>query len=111
MKAPRLYAKDRKKVNAELHDLTFNRYFAEIPLEEVMGILSRHGMVIIQEDFTEWSGFLCGREGTALFDLAPCETATEAEWGTCYKAYHNAGLILQWYQMVSGRYEMLTYIG
>ena len=74
-------------------------YFDAIPLEEIFDALKRHGVTVIQEDGTSWSGILSGRDSSAYFDLA-------------YDGRYvkNAMLALSWYRMPSGRYEVTGYI-
>ena len=56
----KLLAKDRKRVNKVLHDMTVNKYFDRIPLDEIFQVLQNEGIVVLQEDGMEWDGMLCG---------------------------------------------------
>jgi len=84
---------EKECANRQLTRLTFNKYFTEIPLTEMKEILSRNNIKLLQEDNTEWEGFVCGREGNTLI-----------------KTNIKANLYLSWYQMASGRYEVTTYL-
>jgi hypothetical protein len=55
---------------------------------------------VVDEEHNCWSGFLCGREGQAMFDILSKETGK----------LDNSNLMLSWYTMASGRYEVLAYV-
>ena len=109
-----LNASVKKKINKDIRNLTTpknkTRYFDAIPLQDIFNILSKYGVVVLQEDNTPWDGFLTGKSATVDFTIAP----TDSEYGDTlktYTPYTNASLRLQWYKMQSGRYEITTYIG
>jgi hypothetical protein len=110
-KGPTLKANIKKKLNKEIINLTTpknkTQYFDKIPLQPIFDILSKQGVVALQEDNTEWSGFLTGRSATVDFPLAPVDSKD----GDMYTPFGNASLRFQWYKMQSGRYEITSYIG
>ena len=61
---------------------------------------------MLQEDGTPWQGMILGREGRASFNLAI--DGTENDFGF-YTAIENA-LVMSWYKMQSGRWEVVAYI-
>jgi hypothetical protein len=111
----RLDQTTRGVLNRELGELTTpgnkTRYFPAIPLQDIINILAAQGLIILQEDNTEWDGLLLGRDESVHFDIAPVDSAQKQEWGTTYTPISNAQLILQWYKMdQTGNYEINTYI-
>jgi len=90
MKAPQ-----KRKVNAALSNL--GNYHDSIPFETIRDIVEKVGnTTVLDEDGTPLDGVLfCGREGRALFALKDSKY----------------GLLMTWYKMESGRYEIVTYVG
>lgn len=72
----------------------FNGYFDEIPLPGIFQIVKIFAGQVVQEDGTPWSGFLCGAAGSARFNVEG------------YR-FH---LMVSWYLMGSGRYEICAYV-
>jgi len=95
-----MVTKQRKAINREIGKLLKPIYFNQIPLGDLDDIIRKHGFLIVDEEGNPWSGFLCGRDGTALFDIVSL-----AGQMAKYK------LVLQWYKMPSGRYEITSYVG
>lgn len=79
--------KDRKKAGNKLSDLTANRYFESIPVDEINAILVSHGFTALE------SGFYCGREGRLNEGVG-----------------RGVFLTMTWYKMESGRYEIVAYL-
>jgi hypothetical protein len=101
----------RTKINKAFDKLTRNTYFKSIPWDKISGILKDNGVVAVQEDNTEWAGFLSGRNGKAVIDLAPVESGRSAgRPATFYTPYTNTMLVLTWHKMESGRYEVVLYV-
>lgn len=94
----RILAKVRKAINKALYPLTAI-YHAEIPLDEIFGILKSHGLIVVQEDGTPWEGILCGNDASGVFDLTGDGQPVE-----------NGQLVMQWYRMSSGRWEVNCYV-
>lgn len=105
-KGTRLDAATKKKVSHEVSGLSSGKYYDEIPLQDVFDILKKYGIVALQEDNTEWDGFLTGREGQATLPLAPIASKSAEGF---YTPYSNVGLHFSWYKMPSNRYEFIVY--
>lgn len=118
-----LSAKDRKRINKQIHIFTTNKYFDSIPLDELFSILQNEGIVVLQEDGREWSGFLCGESAEVNFVLADQTKPTHHDdfdrsepdeqpysFVTYDSVLKNAELRLTWYKMGSGRYEIVCYL-
>ena len=113
----KLLAKDRKRINKVLHDLTVNKYFDLIPLDDIFQVLQNEGIVVLQEDGMEWAGMLCGGVKETVicyFDIADQTRPEDAPWDNGRNIYphviRNAVLSLSYYQLGSGRWEIVTYI-
>ena len=110
----KLSVKDRKRINTQLHTFTKPIYFDRIPLEGLFSILQNEGIVVLQEDSKEWSGFLCGDEADVNFVLADQGKPETPDWSDTHTIYNhvitNAVLRLTWYKMRSGRYEIVAYV-
>jgi hypothetical protein len=110
-RGPILKANIKKKINKDIINLTTpknkTQYFDKIPLQTIFDILSKYGVIALQEDNTPWDGFLVGKSATVDFPLAPIDSKE----GDMYTPFGNASLRLQWYKMPSGRYEITAYIG
>jgi hypothetical protein len=76
-------------------------YHKQIPLEGIFDILKSNGLIAIQEDKTEFQGFLCGSEGN---------TRISFKYSNCNMEISNSVLVLSWYKMTSGNYEINAYI-
>lgn len=115
-------AKKRKMVSNAVYEILKSTYFADgVPLHEISSTLKKFGVIMVMEDNTEWSGLVCGDEGSCNIRLAPIEsmwTPDNPEGYTghgfkFYESYDNAGLILSWYRCTSrrdGKYEVIGYI-
>jgi hypothetical protein len=106
-----LKANIKKRINKDITNLTTpknkTKYFDKIPLQPIFDILKKYNIVVLQEDNTEWDGFLVGRSETVDFVLAP----SDSKENNMYTPFTNASLRLQWYKMESGRYEITSYVG
>ena len=107
----KLLAPLRKKINKDLTNLTSlknkTQYFDNIPLQTISNILEKHGIRILQEDNTKWSGFLMGNSSNTKFSVGYIQTKDNRN---IYTPIENTFLILSWHKMSSGRYEIVTYI-
>lgn len=99
-------------MNKELGKISKQIYFDSIPLTQIFAILRKYGVVAVQEDQTEWSGFLVGgRDKTeqVYFDVA--DLSMMDEQGRYPNVYSNTRLALSYYKMPnSGKYEIVTYM-
>lgn len=101
----------KKKINNAIHKITKPTYFSQIPLGDVFQALNHFGIIALQEDQTEWSGFLCGgvdKTEQVYFDLGWIEDKDEKNR---YLVIKNSVLSLSYYKMPSGKYEVIAYIG
>lgn len=103
----RLDAPTRKKINREL---SLPNYHIGIPLDIIENILKKYDLLLLQEDNTPWDGFITGAQGQATFTLGYLDTAYEQNGLTAYIPIENAALIMSWYKMQSGKYEIVTYV-
>jgi hypothetical protein len=94
----------RTKINAKLAPFG-KEYFTRIPLEGIFDVLKKEYVQVIDSDGTLWSGFLTGAKGRTEFDLAILDKTTGE-----YMPVENSMLILTWYKMDSGRYEVVCYL-
>lgn len=77
-----------KKANEALSRLTRNTYFDSIPLSDIIEILDAHGF-----DSGDLDGIYTGHEGQAR------SRVSEKHW-----------MMMTWYRMPSGRFEIVAYI-
>lgn len=85
-----------KKLNRQIKDLP--TYHDTIPLEYLFEQIKQCDCLAIQEDQTEWQGFLCGQSGQCLIEIK-----------THFSFKIPIGLMLSWYKMTSGKYEIICY--
>lgn len=98
-------SKMNQKVRKQASKVVINalglNYYHEIPISELIDGLKKVGVVVLQEDGTQWAGMLLGSDSHTLFTLGDANKATETEYGTVYEEFVNAGLALQWYRCES----------
>lgn len=83
----------KDSINKELSALQI--YHPSIPLQEIFSIVERNSdSMVVQEDGTRWSGFLCGDDSHATFEIAGFKFA----------------LRVMWHRMNSGNYEITAYV-
>lgn len=108
----RLDVRQKKQVNTTIARITKPTYFDGIPLGAIREGLYEHGIVLLQEDQTEWSGIFTGREGQANIALGFINTKYKGNNDIdTYEEIVNAALTITWYKMTSGKYEIVAYIG
>lgn len=95
----------RKFINKKLQTDFGKTYFNEIPLKEIFNVLKSESVEVVDEDGTAWQGFLTGASGNTQFDLAIYDSESET-----LKPVKNAVLVMSWYKMSSGRYEINCYL-
>ena len=91
--------KTRKSCNRLLQGITY-RSNVGLAYTDICNILQGHDLQCVQEDSTPFEGIFCGSEGNAKIDLQ----------SIAYGINYDSMLILSWYRMSSGRYEINTYI-
>lgn len=94
----RLPAKDKKKAANAIHALLKPTYFQEIPLDEIRETLAAHDLILLQEDNTEWSGFLLGRNEHILFRVGHKSSLQDVNGLDSYEPLVNTGFSLSWYK-------------
>lgn len=94
----RVPPKQINTVNKYLNELG-RKYHDLVPLSDIMVAMRANGLTLLQEDGTEWSGFLCGEDSNATIQCADLELNPVHRW-----------LSLSWYRMPSGRYEVTAYV-
>jgi hypothetical protein len=104
----RLDATIRKKINRELSALP--NYHEGIPINIIENILEKYGLLILQEDNTEYEGFFLGDESHTEITIGHINTAHQEDNITFYTPIENSMLILTWYKMGSGKYEIVSYL-
>ena len=108
-----LNASIRRKMNVDIQKLLKPTYFHSIPLSDIFDILEKYGIVALQEDDTKWSGFLLGgvsRTEQVNFTLGFMNTKYDLHGLDTYQQVKNAMLVLTYYKMGSGKYEVIAYI-
>lgn len=70
-----------------------------IPLSDIQAALMKHGIMLVQEDGTPWSGLLTGATGKAKIAVAPAGGG---------EPFTNTLLHLTWHKFGTGRYEVIA---
>lgn len=99
------------KINKEIWKLMEPTYFKSIPLDDISAILAKHNLILLQEDDTEWSGWLMGgvnKTEQVYFDLGWLNSAYDVHGLKTYEKITNSSLALSYYKMQSGKYEVLA---
>ena len=115
-KPVKMNASLRKKAKEALSKCVKDIYYREIPITEICAELKKVGVVVLQEDYTEWSGMLIGAQSHATLTLGDGSKGIPAHWDmkeTIYPAFDNAALAIQWYKDVKRKdmkYEINAYI-
>jgi len=110
-KAQKLTRPMISKINKEIWKLLEPTYFKSIPLDEISDILKKHNIILLQEDDTEWSGWLLGgvnKTEQVYFDLGWIDSAYDMHGLKAYQKITNSLLALSYYKMQSGKYEVLA---
>jgi len=97
------------RINSVLHDLGL-KYHDAIPLDTIFDAAKAEGLIPLQEDNTEWDGLRCGAEGRCYFPVGTAESCTEVNGLDTFEPYKNRAIVLTWYKITSGRYEVVSYI-
>jgi len=103
-------AKVRRDINNEFTEKFNNKYFENIPTDELFNIIKSNGFVPLMEDNTEWEGWLLGSKGRVEIMLGNKDSSLEKDESTFYNEVENAMFVLSWYKMPSGNYEVVPYI-
>lgn len=101
----KLTPNQRKFLNKKLQGEFGKGYFPSIPIKEIFAVLKQSYIIPVQEDGIEWSGFLMGDKSHTQFDLVMYDDANGE-----YRPIKNSVLVMSWYKMDSGRYEINCYM-
>ncbi len=102
-----------KKINKEIHKYVKDTYYQQIPLDDIFNAMKKHGIVALQEDMTEWDGFLMGgvkKTEQIYIDLGFLDSKDDSGHVPQYEVVPNARLNLSYFKMQSGKYEVLAYV-
>lgn len=99
----------RRKLADDLNKLS-SQYVPRIPIKEITDIFLRRGYVLLQEDGTEFEGFFTGSRGRTTIEFGSAESEREEDGYRFYTPVENSVLVLTWYKMDSGNYEIVAYI-
>jgi len=101
----------KNKVNKALRQITNDgnktRYLTDIPMNQIINILKKNGLILLQEDGTPWGGILTGRSSQADFEVG--DASSNGGYGT-YAKYTNSMLRMSWHKMTSGKWEIIAYL-
>lgn len=96
----KISAKLRKQASKIVCEILKPTYFKDgVPLNELFTALESIGIIVIMEDNTRWSGFLCGSDSHCIFTLADINTKYIMNGYEMYDSYNNIGLMISWYWM------------
>ena len=103
----------RNQAQKAIQNVLKQTYFDYIPIGEIDMALQNIGIVMLQEDNTEWSGFFVGNKGECLLRLASIDSADDPKYKAIptYKPFENAGLCLSWYKCESRKSTPMEVIG
>ena len=93
-KLTKLDNRSRGMLNKALSSKSFGTYFDNIPIDEIMKIAKSCGLVVVQEDGTEWEGMFSGSSGRATFTLAYYDSEKYVDGILFYTPITNAFLII-----------------
>lgn len=97
----------KKEVNSDLGKICSGKYYDEIPLGEILEALEKNNVIALQEDGTPWEGILCGERAQTQIDIGAIWSENDEG---IYTPCDNSMLVLSWYRMQSGRYEINAYV-
>jgi len=110
-KRAKLKSATKSKINKDLDKVLKQTYFNKIPLKDIFNVLEKYDIVPLQEDYTYWSGILSGgRKETERVAIILGLKETQDERGM-YTPISDAELIITYYIMPSGKYEVIGYVG
>ncbi len=82
-------------------------YYDEIPIKEIMRVLLKFNLEVLDDCGSIFSGFLTGSKGRTTFYIAP---KGSGDGEGLDASYEDTVLSLSWYRMQSGRYEIVCYL-
>lgn len=103
----------KTKINEKIHPLCDGPQ-SSIPLSPIFDILDEFGVVPLQEDNTKWSGLISApveKNVKLNFELGDKSTGHDLHGEMAYTPYVNANMVMTIYKYVSGRFEIVCYVG
>ena len=100
-----------KNKSKQLNSLS-KQYYPQIPLQELFNILKEENILPLQEDNTQWAGFLMGAKECGSEESYKQKVNIPLAQLIDNKLIpiKNSELILSWCVMPSGNYEINTYL-
>jgi hypothetical protein len=80
--------KTAKELSIDLNEILKPIYFESLPLNQIANAVTKHGY-----NPTDLDGIYCGKEGRAFANIGM-----------------NRGIVIEWYRMESGLYEVNAYV-
>jgi len=101
----------KNAVQGGVYSLLKKTYFDHVPLGEIVTELRAHDVYALQEDGTEWAGFLVGGAACGTDEASKQNASIDLaiKIGEKYFAV-NSRLYISWCKMPSGKYEVLGYL-
>lgn len=96
--------KQKREIARSIMLLTTQYYPSALP-PELIKIFKSRGYLFLDDDQTEWSGFLTGSHGRATFAIGISSPLSDGTYPLTSSFFN-----LQWYQMPSGKYELNGYL-
>lgn len=88
-------AKERNKIGKAINSLMTSignsGWFKDIPINEIDTILKLYGYRLVNEDLTDLECLLCGKEGHAIFQIAPININKFCKYGLSMSWYKSDG--------------------
>ncbi len=110
MAKQRFNASIRNRINKDIHKILKPTYFKAIPLKAIMDSMGKHGVVLLDDDYTEWSGFFTGGvKDTQMVHFLLGWKDTKDDNGM-HRVIPNAAFTMSYFKMPSGKYEVIGYV-
>lgn len=110
MAKQRFNASIRNRINKDIHKILKPTYFKAIPLKAIMDSMGKHGVTLLDDDYTEWSGFFTGGvKDTQMVHFLLGWKDTRDEKGM-HRVIPNAAFTMSYFKMPSGKYEVIGYV-
>lgn len=100
----------RNRINKDIHKILKPTYFKAIPLKAIMDAMGKHGVTLLDDDYTEWSGFFTGGvKDTQMVHFKLGWSDTKDDKGM-HRVIPNAAFTMTYFKMPSGKYEVIGYV-
>ena len=100
------------KINKSLKKYIDVNYYKEIPVGLVQKALEDNGFTLVDDDGTKFNAFFCGEQGNAKLNYALITSFDQAMYkgvGAFKNVVGNSSVIISWFKMESGKYEINVY--